>query len=144
MYNIKPMERQYSDIVVDHFERPRNVGPLADADGVGEAGDGSCGDTLKWIRVRDEHIAEIAFQCKGCPAAIACGSMTTVLAKGRHLDDAADIADETIVQALGGLPADKRHCSNLGAEALAMAMMDYAVRSVEAGIEARRASDGEF
>jgi len=122
----------YSEILLDHFERPRNVGSFRDADGVGVAKAGECGDVLSiWIRVQDEHIADIAFKAKGCPAAIACGSVTTQLAKGRHLDDADRIADDTISDALGGLPADKRHCSNLGAQALANAIMDYVVRSIE-------------
>ena len=122
----------YSEILLDHFRNPRNAGRLDDADGVGVAKAGECGDVMRIaIGVRDDHIRRIAFQCKGCPAAIACGSMTTELALGRHLDDAATIADETVASALGGLPPDKRHCSNLGAEALENAIMDYVVRSVE-------------
>ena len=123
---------EYSPIVLDHFERPRNVGELADADGIGTAGDAGCGDTMTiWIRVRDDVIEDISFKCKGCPAAIACGSMTTELARGKHLDDAAEIADETIAEALGGLSPEKRHCSNLGAAALTNAFWDYIVRWVE-------------
>ena len=80
----------YSRIVLDHFEKPRNAGTLVDVDGVGTAGGQTCSDTLTIsIRVRDDHISEIAFQCQGCPAAIACASMTTELAKGKHLDAAA-------------------------------------------------------
>ncbi len=129
---------KYSDILTDHFRNPRNAGELAGADGVGTASAGDCGDVMSiWIRVTDDRISEISFKCKGCPAAIACGSMTTELAGGRHLDDAALIADETIAKALGGLPEDKRHCSNLGAEALADAIMDYIVRFVEKQIPSR-------
>ncbi len=129
---------RYNDVLIDHFEHPRNVGELPGADGVGTATSGACGDVLRiWIRVADEHIAEITFKCMGCPAAIACGSVTTELAKGRHLDEADLIAEDTIADALGGLPPDKRHCSNLGAEALANAIMDYVVRSVEAELPAR-------
>jgi nitrogen fixation NifU-like protein len=128
----------YTDTLIDHFEHPRNAGELEDADGVGTATSGACGDVLRiWIRVENEHIADIAFKCRGCPAAIACASMTTQLAKGRGLDEADLIADDTIADALGGLPPDKRHCSNLGAEALANAVMDYVVRSVEAELPAR-------
>ncbi len=124
--------RQYSPAVMDHFERPRNAGAMADADGVGSAGDPSCGDTMTiWIRVRDERIEAITFKCKGCPTAIACGSITTELAAGLHLDEAADIADETIAEALGGLSPERRHCSNLGAEALSNAIWDHIVREVE-------------
>lgn len=123
---------EYNEILLDHFEHPRNVGALDNADGIGVAKAGECGDVLSiWIRVRDEHIADIAFKAKGCPAAIACGSVTTELAEGKHLDDADRIADDTISDALGGLPADKRHCSNLGAQALANAILDYVVRSIE-------------
>jgi len=124
---------RYSPTLMDHFERPRNVGELPDADGVGSAGDPSCGDVMTiWIRVRNDRIAAASFRCQGCPAAIAVGSMTTELAIGMHLDDAAEIADDTVAEALGGLPEDKRHCSNLGADALAGAIWDYVTRSVEA------------
>jgi len=136
---VDPQQR-YNPLVTDHFENPRNAGRLENPDGVGTAGDASCGDTMSiYIRVRDDVITAITFLCKGCPAAIACGSMTTELAMGKHLDDAAEIADETITQALGGLPADKRHCSNLGAEALASAIMDYVARSVDEELADREA-----
>jgi len=132
----------YNSIVADHFENPRNVGTLRDADGIGIAGDASCGDVMTiWIRVRNERISEIAFQCQGCPAAIACGSVTTELAKGMNLDEAAQIVEETISRALGGLPPAKRRCSNLGAEALSNAIWDYVFRSVEAAA-GRQGSDG--
>lgn len=130
--DVNDRPKQYSPAVMDHFERPRNAGAMADADGVGSAGDPSCGDTMTiWIRVRDDRIEAISFKCKGCPTAIACGSITTELAEGLHLDEAADIADETIADALGGLPAERRHCSNLGAEALSNAVWDWIVRQVE-------------
>ena len=129
----------YNSIIRDHFENPRNVGTLAEADGKGTAGDPSCGDTLAiWIRVRDDRISEITFKCQGCPAAIACGSMTTELAVGRSLDEAAEIADDTISQALGGLPPAKRHCSNLGAEALSNAIWSHIVRDVEKKLNRRQ------
>jgi nitrogen fixation NifU-like protein len=106
---------------------------------VGTAGRAADGDVMTiYIRVRDERIREISFQCKGCPAAIACGSMTTELAKARGLDHAAQIADETVAAALGGLPPEKRHCSNLGPQALANAIWDYVVRSVERQLARRR------
>lgn len=125
-------EYQYNEIVTDHFENPRNAGELKCADGVGRAGEGDGGDAMTiWIRVQDDRISEIAFKCKGCPAAIACGSVTTEMALGKHLDEAAEITDDTVATALGGLPAAKRHCSNLGAEALANAIWDHVVRSVE-------------
>lgn len=124
-----------SDIVMDHFQRPRNVGDLPDADGVGTAGDHTCGDLMTiWIRVRGDHIREIRFRCRGCPAAIASGSVTTELAAGKHLDDAGRIAADTVAQALGGLPERKRHCSNLGADALASAIWDYLHRAIWEGL----------
>ena len=133
----------YSDILIDHFERPRNVGQLADADGVGTAGDPAGGDVMTiWIRVRDERISEITFQCRGCPAAIACGSVTTELAKGKHLDEADEIAPDTIADALGSLPAHKQHCSNLGADALGNATWDYVIRSINESC-AKRGGDGD-
>ncbi|MBS3735197.1 MAG: iron-sulfur cluster assembly scaffold protein [Phycisphaerae bacterium] len=118
--------------LLDHFRNPRNVGKLDDADGVGTATAGGCGDVMRiWIRVRDEHIRDIRYKCKGCSAAIACGSVTTELAAEKDLDAAGEITDETIEQAVGGLAPDKRHCSNLGAEALQNAIMDYVTRSVD-------------
>ena len=131
---------QYNPIVMDHFAHPRNVGVLAGADGVGSAGDAAEGDVMRiHIRVRDERIVEISFQCKGCPAAVASGSMVTELAKGRSLDEAAEITDEMVAAALGGLPEGKRGCSNLGAEALANAIWDYVVRAVERNLAERLA-----
>ena len=118
--------------IIEHAEHPRNIGRLGAPDGVGLAGGGSCTDTLRIeIAVADDHIVDIRFECQGCPAAIACGSITTVLAKGMHLDEAAEIADETIAAALGGLSSEKRHTSQLAAEALANAIWDYVIRSVE-------------
>jgi len=122
---------RYSEILLDHFYHPRNAGELPDADGVGTAGDPNCGDAMTiWIRVRDERIEDIRFKCRGCPAAIACGSVTTELGKGKDLDAASLIAEDTISEALGGLPPEKRHCSNLASAALANAAWDYILRSV--------------
>jgi len=121
-----------SDALKDHFDNPRNAGSLAGADGRGTATAGNCGDVICfWIRVADERVSEISFKCKGCAVSIACGSATTELARGRHLDEVAMIAADTIAEALGGLPPDKRHCSQLAAEALANAVTDYLVRAVE-------------
>ncbi|MFW6132777.1 MAG: iron-sulfur cluster assembly scaffold protein, partial [Planctomycetota bacterium] len=118
--------------LLEHFRKPRNVGELADADGVGTAMAGACGDVMRlWIRVRDERIVAVRYKCKGCSSAIACGSVTTELARGKRLDEAAEITDEAVERAAGGLPADKRHCSNLGAAALESAIMDYVTRSVD-------------
>lgn len=117
----------FTDIVLDHFKNPRNVGELADANGIGFAGDPDCGDHLKiFIKVENDFIRDIKFQVHGCTAAIASSSMTTVLANGMHVLEAFAISDKDIVKALGGLPEEKKHCSLLGALALKNAAVDYA------------------
>ena len=116
----------YSEQIMAHFERPRNVGQIAEADGVGEKGDPVCGDFLKvWIKVSSNKISDVRFKCRGCPAAIATASIMTELAKGKTLEQAKQIRAADISQAAGGLPEDKEHCSNLVAEALQRAIGDY-------------------
>ena len=116
----------YSEQIMAHFERPRNVGQIPGADGVGEHGDPVCGDFLKvWIKVESERISDARFQCRGCPAAIATASIMTELAKGKTLVRAEQIRDADISQAAGGLPEGKEHCSKLAAEALGKAIRDY-------------------
>lgn len=116
----------YSDKVLDHFHNPRNVGYFEDAEGVGQVGDPDCGDyLLLFLRIRERRVVEARFLCRGCPAAIACASVTTELVTGRRVDDAWDITEETIVEALDGLPEHKQHCSNLGAAALHLALFSY-------------------
>jgi nitrogen fixation NifU-like protein len=116
----------YSEKVLDHFHNPRNVGYLEDADGVAQIGDPECGDyLLVFLRICEDRITEARFLCRGCPAAIACASVTMELVTGRHVDEAWDITDEVIVDALDGLPEGKLHCSNLGAMALHVALLDY-------------------
>ena len=118
----------YSETILDHFQNPRNIGEIPDADGVGAVGDPSCGDYLKvWIKVSDDyHISDIRFKCKGCPAAIALGSIMTELAKGKHIDEVSEtITDAAVEEAAGGLPDQKQHCSNLAAGALCQAIMNY-------------------
>jgi len=113
----------------DHFLEPRNTGIIEDADSVVETGDPVCGDFLVVsIKVADEKIDDIRFLCKGCSAAIATSSAMTEMAKGKSLDEAAKITPEMIESAVGGLPDDKRHCSNLGAGALGAAIENYRVR----------------
>ena len=120
---------RYTDKLQEHFDSPRNVGEIPDADGVGEVGDPTCGDFMKvWIKVENDHIADITFKCQGCPAAIATGSIMTEMVKGMHLDDAYLVTDEVIADALGGLPEGKQHCSNLGAAGLYRAIMNWVVR----------------
>jgi len=121
----------YTDKALDHFMNPRNVGEIPNADGIGTIGSEECGDMIRvWIKVSDdEHLADIKYKVFGCPAAIACCSMMTELAMGRHLDDAGELTDEQVADALGGLPVNKYHCSNLAASALHKAIMDYIFKS---------------
>jgi nitrogen fixation NifU-like protein len=116
----------YSEIVMDHFKNPRNVGQMEDADGVGEVGNPVCGDMMTvYIKVKDEKIDDIKFQTFGCGAAIAVSSMVTEMARGKTLDEAMKITNKDVAGELGGLPKNKLHCSNLGADALHQAVTDY-------------------
>ena len=116
----------YSETVKEHFKNPRNVGEMDNADGVGEVGNPICGDMMKiFIKVHDEQIEDIKFQTFGCGAAIAVSSMLTSMAKGQSLEDAKKITNKSVAEALEGLPKNKLHCSNLGADALQLAIKDY-------------------
>ncbi len=118
----------YTDAVIDHFMSPRNVGSLPDADAEATVGDPACGDSLTlYIKVADNTIEDIGFLVFGCTAAVASSSMTTVLAKGKTLDEALRITEGDISDALGGLPENKLHCSVLGAEALHKAIENYRI-----------------
>ncbi len=115
----------YTDQVVDHFMNPRNVGSLepGETDGYACVGDPGCGDELKlWLSLRGGRIAKIAFKSFGCPGAIATSSMLTVLAEGKSLAEAERITDDDVVEALGGIPENKKHCSLLGVRALKAAV----------------------
>ncbi|MBP2655713.1 MAG: nitrogen-fixing NifU domain protein [Firmicutes bacterium] len=119
----------YSEKVMEHFLMPRNACLMADPDGVGTSGDSSCGDNFKlFIQVQNGIITNISFLVFGCGAAIACGSMTTVLARGKSLSEAAKISEQDVVDALDGLPEAKQHCSNLGVTALKAAIQDYLLK----------------
>jgi len=123
---MKGMANMYSKIVLDHFKNPRNVGEIENPDGVGSAGNPVCGDMMEvYIKVKDEMIEDIKFKTFGCGAAIASSSMVTELAKGKGLNEALEITHKSVADALGGLPKNKLHCSNLGADALHMAIVDY-------------------
>lgn len=116
----------YSEKVMEHFTNPRNVGEIPDADGVGTEGNPVCGDVMKiYIKVKDNRITDAKFKTFGCGAAIAVSSMVTEMIKGKTIDEALEISKETVADALGGLPAQKLHCSNLGADALHKAIEDY-------------------
>lgn len=119
----------YSEKVMDHFMNPRNVGEIPDADGVGMEGNPTCGDVMKiFIKVEDGKIVDAKFKTFGCGASIAVSSMVTEMVKGKTLDEALKISKETVAEALGGLPPQKMHCSNLGADALRKAIEDYRSR----------------
>ena len=116
----------YSEKLMDHFTNPRNVGEIPDPDGVGEEGNPTCGDVMKiTIKVKDGRIEDAKFRTFGCGAAIAVSSMVTEMVKGKTLEEAMSITKEAVADALGGLPAQKMHCSNLGADALKLAIEDY-------------------
>ncbi|MHC4982480.1 MAG: iron-sulfur cluster assembly scaffold protein [Planctomycetota bacterium] len=132
-------EEDATEILKDHFRNPRNVGSLAGADGCGTASTGSCGDVICiWIRVADRRIVDVSFKCKGCAAAIACGSITTQLARAKTLDEAGMIDGERIAAAVGGLPENRQHCSQIAAEALANAIADYRSHRAEEPPSPRR------
>lgn len=116
----------YSKIVVDHFQNPRNVGAMENPDGYGKVGSPVCGDLMEvCLRIQDGLIADVRFRTFGCGAAIASASMASEMVKGRPLQAAADLTDEQVAAALGGLPEAKMHCSNLAATALHVALQDY-------------------
>ena len=119
----------YSEKVMEHFRKPRNMGEIPDADGVGTVGNPVCGDMMTvYIKVRDNHIDDIKFKTFGCGAAIATSSMVTELAKGKTLEEAKKIGRSDVAESLGGLPKVIMHCSNLAADALHAAIEDYEKR----------------
>ena len=116
----------YSDKVMDHFQNPRNVGKLEDADGVGEVGNAKCGDIMRmYIKVKDDVITDVKFNTFGCGSAIATSSMATELIKGKPISEALQLSNNAVVEALDGLPANKIHCSVLAEEAVRAAVKDY-------------------
>jgi nitrogen fixation NifU-like protein len=116
----------YSETVKDHFKNPRNVGEIKEPDGIGEVGNPICGDMMTIsLRIEDDHIKDIKFLTFGCGAAIAVSSMLTEMAKGKSIEEAKKITNKSVAEALEGLPQNKLHCSNLGADALQLAIKDY-------------------
>jgi nitrogen fixation NifU-like protein len=116
----------YTDKVMDHFQNPRTVGVIKDADGVGQVGNPVCGDMMTFtIKVKDNRLDDIKFQTFGCGAAIAVSSIVSEMAMGKTLEEAMKITNEIVAEELGGLPKNKLHCSNLGADALHAAIEDY-------------------
>ena len=119
----------YTDIVIDHFQNPRNVGEITDPDGMGEVGNPVCGDMIKiTIKVEDGKLADVRFKTFGCGAAVASGSIGTELVKGRSIDEAMALTNSQVAEELGGLPPEKLHCSNLAADCIHEAIQDYLSR----------------
>ena len=122
------MALDYSQKVMDHFVNPRNVGEIENPDGVGEAGNPKCGDIMKiYLKVNDETkiIEDVKFKTFGCASAIASSSMATELIKGKTIDEAWDLTNRAVAEALDGLPPIKMHCSVLAEEAIHAALNDY-------------------
>ena len=116
----------YSEKVMDHFTHPRNVGVIADADGVGEVGNAKCGDIMKiYLKIKDDVIDDVKFETFGCGSAIASSSMATEMIKGKPVKDAMQLTNKAVAEALDGLPAHKLHCSVLAEEAIKAALKDY-------------------
>ena len=120
----------YTETVMDHFTHPRNVGEIPDASGVGEVGNAKCGDIMKmYLKIKDDRIEDAKFETFGCGSAIASSSMATELIKGKTVDEALAVTNKQVVDALGGLPAYKLHCSVLAEESIKAAVKDYYERN---------------
>ena len=133
----------YSEKVMEHFENPKNVGTIEDADGVGEIGNPVCGDMMTfYIKVKDNRLEDVKFKTFGCGAAIAVSSMVSEMAIGKTIEEALEITNDDVAEELGGLPKNKMHCSNLGADALHKAIYDYQGKSGQP-VEAELAHAGE-
>ena len=116
----------YSEKVMDHFTHPRNVGVIENADGVGTVGNAKCGDIMKiYLKIEGNIIADVKFETFGCGSAIASSSMATEMIKGKSIDDALQLTNKAVAEALDGLPAHKMHCSVLAEEAIKQALKDY-------------------
>lgn len=119
----------YTEKVMDHFENPRNVGEIPDANGVGEVGNAKCGDIMKmYLKIENNIIVDVKFKTYGCGSAIATSSMATEMIKGKPLSDALELSNKAVVEALGGLPPHKIHCSVLAEQAVKAAIADYYTR----------------
>ena len=116
----------YSEKVMDHFQHPRNVGEIENADGIGEVGNAKCGDIMKmYLKIENNVIVDVKFNTFGCGSAIATSSMATEMIKGKTVDEALELSNKAVVEALDGLPAHKIHCSVLAEEAVKAAVKDY-------------------
>ena len=133
------MNVQYSDKVMEHFMNPRNVGEIPDADGIGNVGNPVCGDIMRmYIKVKDGVITDVKFKTFGCGAAIATSSMATELIKGKTIEEALDLTNKAVSEALGGLPPVKMHCSVLAEEAVQAAIDDYLRKTTGKGLDLKK------
>jgi nitrogen fixation protein NifU and related proteins len=122
----------YSETVMEHFQNPRNVGEIPDADGVGEVGNARCGDIMKmYLKIDDNSITDVKFKTFGCGSAIASSSMATELIKGKTIDEVMKLTNRAVVEALDGLPPVKVHCSVLAEQAIKSALLDYSKKKQE-------------
>ena len=120
----------YSEKVMDHFRNPRNVGVMEDADGVGEVGNAKCGDIMKiYLKIDNDIITDVKFETFGCGSAIASSSMATEMIKGKPVEEALQLTNRAVTEALDGLPPHKIHCSVLAEEAVKLAVQDYYERT---------------
>ena len=134
----------YSEKVMDHFKNPRNVGKLDDADGVGEVGNAKCGDIMKmYIKVTDGKLSDVKVNTFGCGSAIATSSIATEMIMGKSIDEALELSNKAVVDALDGLPANKLHCSVLAEQAVKAAVKDYYDKNNITYDSARFASEEE-
>ena len=116
----------YTEQVMEHFTNPRNMGELADANGVGEVGNAKCGDIMKmFLKIENDRVADVKFKTYGCASAIATSSIATEMIKGHTVKEALELSNKAVVEALGGLPAHKIHCSVLAEQAIKAAIADY-------------------
>ncbi|WP_353096733.1 Fe-S cluster assembly scaffold protein NifU [Tissierella praeacuta] len=120
----------YSEKVMEHFQNPRNVGEILDADGIGEVGNAKCGDIMKmYLKIEDDIIKDVKFKTFGCGSAIASSSMATELIKGKSIEDAMKLTNKAVAEALDGLPPVKMHCSVLAEQAIKAALLDYSKKN---------------
>lgn len=120
----------YTEKVMDHFRNPRNVGEIENADGIGEVGNAKCGDIMKiYLKIDDEIITDVKFLTFGCGSAIASSSMSTELIKGKNINEAVALTNKAVIEALGGLPQTKIHCSVLAEQAVKSALNDYSLKT---------------
>jgi nitrogen fixation NifU-like protein len=140
-------DKMYSEIVMDHFRNPRNAGRIEDADGIGQVGNPKCGDIMKiYLKIKDDIIEDVKFETFGCGSAIASSSIATEMIKGKSINEAVEISNKAVVEALGGLPPVKIHCSVLAEQAVKSALYDYAQKTnkVIKGLENYKPEDDEI